>query len=131
MLFLFEDLLMLKTNSILISMEEKTLLHLALAAGVLGLVVLFMLSRHMTVDGIMISRLDEMVDESVLVTGVVVDVTQADSTTFIMLEQNEMTSVVVFGGTPMLAVGDLIQVRGKVVRNEEDTEIIGEEIRVV
>jgi DNA/RNA endonuclease YhcR with UshA esterase domain len=111
--------------------NEKTLLRIALAVSVLGIVALFLLSQQISVDDAMINRLDELVDESVVVTGMVVGVNQMNSTTFIMLEKNEMTSVVVFGKTPLLEIGDLIQVRGRVAVYEDETEIIGEEIRVV
>ena len=112
-------------------MKEKTLLKIALAGGVVGIVVLFVLSQQISVDEAMISRLDEMVDESVVVTGSVIGINSLDSVTFVMLQKDEIVTVVVFGKTPMLEIGDLVQVRGKVTEQDGEAEIIGDEIRVV
>jgi RecJ-like exonuclease len=111
--------------------KEKTLLRIALAASAVGIVVLFLLSQQISVDEAMVSRLDEMVDESVVVTGSVIGVNSLDSVTFVMLQKDEIVTVVLFGKTPLVEVGDLVQVRGKVVEEEGEVEIIGEEMRVV
>ncbi|MBW2997080.1 hypothetical protein KY349_01925 [Candidatus Woesearchaeota archaeon] len=112
-------------------MKEKTLLRIALAASAVGIVVLFLLSQQISVDEAMVSRLDEMVDESVVVTGSVIGVNSLDSVTFVMLQKDEIVTIVLFGKTPLVEVGDLVQVRGKVVEEEGEVEIIGEEMRVV
>lgn len=112
-------------------MKEKTLLKIALAAGVTGIVLLFFLSQQISVDEAMISRLDQKVDETVMLTGSVIGVNSLDSVTFIMLQKDEIVTVVLFGSTPMIEVGDLVQVRGTVSEDEGETEIIGEEVRVV
>jgi DNA/RNA endonuclease YhcR with UshA esterase domain len=112
-------------------MKEKTLLKIALAAGVLGIVLLFFLSQQISVDEAMISRLDEMVDESVVLTGSVVGINALDSVTFLMLQKDEIVTVVLFGKVPAVEVGDLVQVRGAVSEDEGEAEIIGEEVRVV
>ena len=112
-------------------MKENTLLKIALAVGVLGIVVLFVLSQQISIDEGVISRLDEMIDDSVILTGSVIGVNQLDSVTFIMLQKDEIVTVVLFGKTPMLEIGDLVQVRGTVTEREGKAEIIGEEVRVV
>lgn len=112
-------------------MKEKTLLKIALAVGVLGIVVLFVLSQQISVDESIISRLDELVDESVVLTGSVIGINQLDSVTFIMLQKDEIVTVVLFGKTPMLDVGDLVQVRGIVTEYKGDVEIIGDEVRII
>ncbi|MFC1741129.1 hypothetical protein ACFL3V_01155 [Nanoarchaeota archaeon] len=112
-------------------MQEKTLLKIALAVGVVGLAVLFFISQSISIDEAMLNRLDGMVDETVVITGVVLDVSTFGSVTSVMIEKNELTSVVLFGDAPLLETGDLVQVRGKVVENEGETELIGEEIRVI
>lgn len=113
------------------SMKEKTLLRIALAVGLLGIALLFLLSQRISVDEAMITRLDGMVEEDVVVTGVVVGVDAMDSVTFVMLQKDEMISVTLFGKTPALEVGDLVQVRGTVEEHEGDIAVVGEEIRVV
>lgn len=118
-------------ENILYCMKEKTLLKIALAAGMLGIVVLFVLSQQISVDEAMISRLDKMVDDDVVVTGSVVGVNALDSATFLMLQKDEVVTVVLFGKLPSVEVGDLVQVRGTVSEDEGEAEIIGEEVRVV
>ncbi len=112
-------------------MNEQTLLRIALSVALVGIVALFFLAQQMAVDEAMIGRLDQMIDEDVLITGVVLDVRSLDSVTFIMLEKSELIEVVLFGSTPMIEMGDLVQVRGTVAEHEGETEVIGEEVRVV
>jgi RecJ-like exonuclease len=111
--------------------KEKTLLKIALAVGIIGIAVLFVMSNRIKVDEAMLGRLDEMVDESVVVTGSVVGVNSLDAVTFVMIQKDEIVSVALFGKVPVIEVGDLVQVRGKVTEHEGETEIIGEEVRVV
>lgn len=124
-----ESLLSVETLSYVV--KEKTLLRIALAASAVGIVVLFLLSQQISVDEAMVSRLDEMVDESVVVTGSVIGVNSLDSVTFVMLQKDEIVTVVLFGKTPLVEVGDLVQVRGEVVEEDGEVEIIGEEMRIV
>ncbi|MBU2561426.1 MAG: hypothetical protein KKD17_03945 [Nanoarchaeota archaeon] len=112
-------------------MKEKTLLKIALAVSVSGIVMLFLLSQKIEVDQAMLNRLDEAVDESVIVTGSVVDISQVNSTTFLRIQKDELTSVVLFGKAPDIEVGDLVQVRGKVTEHDGETGLIGEEVRVI
>ena len=112
-------------------MKEKTLLKIAIAASALGTVILFLLSQQISLDEAIISRLDETVDENIVLTGSVIGVNSLDSVTFLMLQKDEIVTVVLFGKTPIVEVGDLVQVRGKVAEEDEELEIIGEEIRVV
>ena len=113
-------------------MKEKTLLRIALALSLAGIITLIILSQEIDIDQPAIDKLDEMIDESVVATGMVLDVAGYDGVTFIRIQRDEIIEVTLFGDTPPLSIGDLIQVRGKV--SEEDdgsTSIIGDEIRVI
>ncbi len=112
-------------------MKETTLLKIALAVSMLGIPALFLLSSQIKTDEAMISRLDEMTDETVVVSGMVLDINDMDGTTFILMQKDEMMTVVLFGPSPPLQTGDYIQVRGTVSEHEGETEIIGDEVRVV
>ncbi|MFH1063634.1 MAG: hypothetical protein V1729_00980 [Candidatus Woesearchaeota archaeon] len=112
-------------------MKERTLLNIALATALVGIVSLFFLAQQMSVDEAMLNRLDQMIDEAVLVTGIVLDVNTLEDVTFLRIEKTELTEVVLFGPAPMLEMGDLVQVRGKVAEHEGETEVIGEEVRVI
>ncbi|MBN1544019.1 hypothetical protein JW898_01000 [Candidatus Woesearchaeota archaeon] len=111
--------------------KEKTLLQIALAVSVLGTLLLFLLSQNIEIDQAMLNRLDDSVDESVIVTGSVVGISQVNSTTFLRIQKDEIASVVLFGKTPYLEVGDFVQVRGKVTEHDGETGLIGEEVRVI
>jgi DNA/RNA endonuclease YhcR with UshA esterase domain len=121
----------INAEGIIISMQESTLLKIALAVSLVGIVVLFVLLQSVSVDEAMIGRLDGMVDESVVVGGVVLDVTSFEGTTFLRIQKEEMMSVVLFGNVPLVEIGDYVQVRGKVAEHEGEVEVIGEEVRVV
>lgn len=112
-------------------MKEETLLRIALAVAMVGLVVLFVLSQRIEIDEAMLSRLDQMVDEDVIVSGVVLDVSSVGETTFVRIQKEEMVSVVLFGRVPLLEAGDYVQVRGTVSENEGEVEVLGEEVRVI
>ncbi|MBW2971918.1 hypothetical protein KY359_02680 [Candidatus Woesearchaeota archaeon] len=112
-------------------MKEKTLLAIALAVGIMGMAALFILAQRIEIDQVMLDRLDEMVDEAVVVEGVVVGVNEAEGAVFLMLQKDEMVDVVLFGDAPLLEEGDYVQVRGTVSSHEGETGIIGEEVRVI
>jgi len=112
-------------------MKESTLLKIACFVGIVGIAVLFLLSRQISVDQAMIGRLDQMVDSSVVVEGVVVGVNSGEGAVFLMLQKDEIVDVVLFGDSPPLEVGDYVQVRGKVSEQEGEESLIGEEVRVI
>ncbi|MBW2964147.1 hypothetical protein KY363_01690 [Candidatus Woesearchaeota archaeon] len=112
-------------------MKEATLLKIALAVSVLGIAALFVLSQHISVDEAMLSKLEGMADESVVVSGMVLDISSMEGVTFIRIQKEEMTSVVLFGDAPPVDVGDYVQVRGTVSEEDGETEVIGEEVRVI
>jgi len=112
-------------------MKEKTLLKIALAVSITGVVILFLLSQQISTDEAMIQRLDEMVDEQVIITGQVIGVNEQDSATFIILQKQETVTITLFGKTPPLEIGDLVQVRGRVTEHDNKVGLIGDEIRVI
>jgi DNA/RNA endonuclease YhcR with UshA esterase domain len=118
-------------ENIIHRMKEKTLLRIALVVSIAGIIALFLISQRIKVDEAMIGRLEQSVDESVLVTGSVVEVNEGNSTTFIRIQKDEAATVVLFGKAPLIQEGDYVQIRGKVTEHDGKTEIIGEEVRVI
>ena len=112
-------------------MKESTLLKIALTVSIIGITGLFFALRGIEVDEAMIGRLDEHIDDSVVVTGTLMGVTELDGVTFLLIQKDEIVSITLFGSTPEMETGDLIQVRGTVAQEGEEMEIIGEEVRVV
>lgn len=112
-------------------MKEKTLLRIAVVVSIIGIGGLFVLARGITVDKAIISRLDDMEDETVVVEGVVMTVHEGEGVSFIMLQKDETVGVTLFGEVPAMETGDLIQVRGEVQEEEGEISIIAEEVRVI
>ncbi|MBW2967564.1 hypothetical protein KY362_03695 [Candidatus Woesearchaeota archaeon] len=112
-------------------MKESTLLRIALVVSIIGIGGLFLMLRGVEVDEAIIGKLDEHVEEDVVVTGVVMGVTELDGVTFVLLQKDETVSITLFGRTPDIETGDLIQVRGTVSKEGDELEIMGEEVRVV
>lgn len=112
-------------------MKEATLLRIALAIALIGIATLFALSQKISVDEAMLGRLDGMIDETVLVSGVILDISSTEGVTFLRIQKEEMTSVVLFGNAPVVEVGDYVQVLGTVTEQDGESEIIGEEVRVI
>jgi RecJ-like exonuclease len=112
-------------------MKEKTLLRIAAVVSIIGIAGLMVLARGIEVDEAMISRLDEMEDESVVVEGVVMAVHEGEGVVFVMLQKDETVGVTLFGEVPVMETGNLIQVRGEVQEEEGKVTIIGEEVRVI
>jgi RecJ-like exonuclease len=115
----------------MIIVKEKTLLRIALAASIIGIAVLFIISQRIKVDEAMINKLEQSVDETVFVSGTVVGINTVNSTTFLRIQKDEITSAVLFGETPEIAEGDYVQIRGKVTKDGDEASIIGEEVRVI
>lgn len=111
--------------------KEKTLLRIALVASIIGIAVLFIISQRIKVDEAMIGKLEQSVDETVFVTGTVVGVSEGNGATFLRIQKDEITSVVLFGEKPEIVEGDYVQIRGKVTKEGDEASIIGEEVRVI
>jgi|GEM_PF-3436974 len=112
-------------------MKEKLLLRLALGVSIIGISVLFFISIRIEITEVAINKLDDSIEQSVMITGSVVDVTVKNSTTFIMIEKDEMTTVILFGKSHPINIGDLVQARGKVSEYNGESEIIADEVRVI
>ncbi len=112
-------------------MKESTLLQIAMVVGILGIAVLFILSRQISIDEVMISRLDGLEDSSVVIEGTVVGVNSGDGVVFLMLQKDEMVDVVMFGDSAGVEIGDYVQVRGVVSSDSGQTNLVAEEVRVI
>lgn len=118
-------------------MQERTIMKISVGCTVIGIVVLFFFLQFSEPQDVMIGNLDQAVDETVYVTGMIVDVNQMEldgggHVTFIKLQKDELTTVTLFGPVPILDVGDYVQVKGSVSENDDGgVEVMGDEVRVV
>lgn len=112
-------------------MKEATLLKISFFVALVGIALLFFLSRQITVDKALISRLDGVDGEGVVVEGVVVGLNQGNGVIFLMLQKDEMLDVVLFGEAAGVEIGDYVQVRGTVSSEEGQESLLAEEVRVI
>jgi len=112
-------------------MKEKLLLKISLATAIIGIVVLYFVSQKIEANQATMNRIDGVEDGTVVITGTVMDINERNSTTFLQVESTEILPVVAFGKVPMLATGDLVQVRGKLSKKDGKSSIIVEEIRAI
>ncbi|NQU78404.1 hypothetical protein HQ545_01415 [Candidatus Woesearchaeota archaeon] len=107
-------------------MKEKTLLIISLVIGIVGIIILYIISSGLTYSGNDNTSIQSVSDD--LLSGVVLGVSQYNTTTFLRMEQCEIVSITVFGNTPDVKIGDFVQVRG---REDSEDRVIADEIRVI
>lgn len=112
-------------------MKENTLLKMALIASLLGLCMLFLISRSSELSQTSILEIDDgMKGEQVKVFGTVQSVRSAGD--FQIIRVSQPSSIAVFVGEQVpLAEGDYVEVIGRVDEYKEDSQIIADRIRKV
>lgn len=111
-------------------MKERNLKILALAGGILGVVVLMVISDNIEVDTKAISKITAAdLENGVRVEGVVQKVNSMGGVTMIEVSQPQDIKVLVFGSAD-LKRGDHVDVKGKVEEYEGEYEIIADVIRL-
>ena len=99
--------------------------------SIVGLCVLFMVSRNIEIGETAINKLDSIEDNSVIVSGTVVAYNSNGKVTFLKIQKDELLSITLFGDVGGVEIGNYVQIRGKVNRDSEKIEFIGEDIRVI
>lgn len=113
-------------------MQESLIQKIAVVCTIAGLISLFIFLQQADIEFSTLSQLDEKDDQTIITEGIVLGVNRLDSVTFIIIQKEETASVTLFGQTPTLEPGDLIQVRGTVeIDPEGNAEIMGEEVRLI
>lgn len=112
-------------------MKEKTLLKIALLCGILGICVLFFISKSISIDEIAINKIDRVLDETVVVSGSVIGINDGSGVSYLKIQKDEVLSVTLFGDVREFKVGDYVQIRGKISKGKKGVDFIGEEVRIV
>ncbi|HII71564.1 TPA: hypothetical protein HA265_02305 [Candidatus Woesearchaeota archaeon] len=113
-------------------MDENFISKVAVVCVVLGLVLLFVFLQTAKIEDAGVEGIEEHDEETVFVEGVVLTVKEMEGVTFVMLERSETMDVTLFGPTPSVETGDLVQIRGEITVDPEGrAEMTGEEMRVV
>ncbi|HLD06727.1 MAG TPA: OB-fold nucleic acid binding domain-containing protein [Candidatus Nanoarchaeia archaeon] len=114
-------------------MQERLLLRIALAAGTIGILMLFFLSEHAAIDERAIDRLTAAdVEADVRVKGVVQRIDDREKVAFLSIAQLKDIDVVLFkDGNLSLKEGQLVEVIGTVDEYEGKVQLIGNEVSVL
>jgi DNA/RNA endonuclease YhcR with UshA esterase domain len=114
-------------------MKEKTLLKTALVVSLVGVLVLFFISKFVEVEERYIGDITiEDLDKNVKVIGTVSKVIDTEKVMIMDVSQPQNLKVVVFKDKDIsLKKGDYIEVLGKVEEYEGELEIIGDRIRLI
>ena len=112
-------------------MKEDILLKIALITAIIGIVILYLASQRLESTQATINRIDGVEDGSVVISGDVLSIDERNSSTLLRIQTTDIVPVVAFGKVPLVAIGDLVQVRGKLAKYNGTAEVTSEEIRVI
>lgn len=114
-------------------MKEKNLLKIAFICGILGVVILFLISENTEISEKDIDKINkDNLEENVKLKGRITKITQLDKVTFIELEQPSTITVIVFKDENLsLYKGDDVEIIGEIEEYEGELEVIAERIRVL
>jgi RecJ-like exonuclease len=108
-------------------MQDSTLLRIALVCGLVGVLVLFIITRGMEVEVQPIEQLGLTQDKEVAIRGTVADVTQRKSLTILEVGYETSIEVVLFD-QPEVEVGDMVIVTGELREYKGEPEIVGNKL---
>ncbi|MBI4148880.1 OB-fold nucleic acid binding domain-containing protein [Candidatus Woesearchaeota archaeon] len=114
-------------------MNERVLLRVSLAAGTIGILVLFYLSEHITIGERTIDKLSAAdLEADIKIKGVVQAIEDHEKVAFLTVAQLKDIQVVLFKeGNLSLRNGQLVEVIGTVDEYEGKLQLIGNEVRVL
>ncbi len=114
-------------------MKEKNILKIALISGIIGIIILFIISDNLEINETNIDKINKAnIEEDVKLKGIISKITQLDKVAFIELEQPAKMTIIVFKDENLsLYKGDNIEVIGEIDEYEGELEVIAQRIRVL
>lgn len=114
-------------------MKEKTLLRIALISGIIGIVILFIISDNIEINEKNIDKINKAnVEEDVKLTGTISKITQLEKVAFIELEQPATMTIILFKDKNLsLYKGDNVEIIGEIDEYGGELEVIAQRIRVL
>lgn len=114
-------------------MDEKLLLKLSISSTVIGLVALFVIAMTTTLDeSSMVAATSADANKLVRITGRLERITARENVTILQISHQEKVTAVAFENltaVSSLAVGDAVDVTGRLSFKREKPEIIVDEVR--
>ena len=113
-------------------MNEKFLLKLALIISVLGLILLYVISKNIEISDTTIEKItNEEIEGDVVIRGTVKEINTRGSTTFLVINQESEIEVIVFSNNVNLSMGDNVKITGQVSEYKNQKEIIADKIEKI
>lgn len=106
-------------------MKEKTLLKISLVITILGIIMLFFISKTLDINENIISA--DNIDKEIKVTGLVTKVTETDKVTFLEISKPEKVTACVFDKVD-IKVDDKVTVEGELEEYNGKLELIARRI---
>jgi len=110
-------------------MKDSTLLKISLIISILGILILFFIADTSKIKDVDVKELEDYKDKTVKIKGVVEQVTNTESATFVKVKQSNLVEVVVFEALN-LSKGNYVEVTGKVDEYNDEYEILADKIKV-
>ncbi len=113
-------------------MKERSLLKIALASSLIGLLALFFVSSNIEIEEKGLSELDDLnLDQDVSIKGVVSSVRDLDKIMILDIAQPQTVNVMLFkDGNISISKGDFVELNGELKEYNGKKEIIANQIDV-
>ena len=113
-------------------MNEKSLLKLALLISVIGLILLFIISKNIEINDTTIEKItNEEIEGDVVIKGTIKEINSRGSATFLVISQESEIEVIVFSNNVNLSKGDNVKITGQVSEYKNQKEIIADKIEKI
>ncbi|MCX8147298.1 MAG: OB-fold nucleic acid binding domain-containing protein, partial [Candidatus Woesearchaeota archaeon] len=124
-----------KEKDRILLMEESFLLKSAVVLGIMGVIVLYIISGNLKVDESSISRITFGQEGSIIIRGKVVNSREYNNSFVFDIESKETIPVIVLkknkNYAELIRQNDSVEVKGKIKANQNRKQIIADEVRVI
>ena len=112
-------------------MNEKTLLRIALSMSIIGIIALFIVFQYSPNKTSELNNINKEQDNSIVISGNILNYHNTNKSTSILIQKMETTQVIAFDNIDYIQTGDYIQVKGKIMTDNEKSSFIADEIRII
>ncbi|MFH2021292.1 MAG: hypothetical protein ABIJ34_07800 [archaeon] len=109
--------------------NESFLIKISIILSLLGICVLFLVSRHIEINDTTVSRINGGEEsDQVRVRGIVVSARQSENAAFIVVEQTSRINAVLFANNVDVPIGSEVEILGKI---SDDKSFIVDSISII
>lgn len=111
-------------------MNEQHLLKFALLASLIGLTILFLISKRIEINDTTIKKITSGEDiEDVKISGKITGIQNREKLTIIEISQQDKINVLLFDNNTDFSIGACIEVYGKVQEDNNQKSIVANKIK--